>query len=210
MGTLDAVRAPDHGVPRQSAPGDRAAGSATRSSSCRGRPSPTASSRPALTCASCAAPAAGRSTSMSRGDRARHPGRDDAGEERRCGRRAHDRLPGHARPAPAGGHAPRRGRWRVFAHDNYEGARWFGHDLAGRCSGSSATATSAAGSPHARRPSACASSPSIRSSTRSARRRRRGTRRPRLAPAAVGRGLSPRAGDRRQRGPHRGRRGRSA
>ena len=48
------------------------------------------------------------------------------------------RLPEVLRHVEAGGE---------FGHDNYEGARWFGHDLAGHTLGLSASARSAAGSP---------------------------------------------------------------
>ena len=101
-----------------------------------------------------------------RGDRPRHPGRDDAGKNADAVAELTiaflimlaRRLPEVIRYVEDGGE---------FAHDNYEGANWFGHDLAGKVArtrrirpGRSARRHAGAGIRHA------AWSSSIRSSKR--------------------------------------------
>ena len=132
----DPVRARAQGVHGQPGPGHRRARPATTSSSSRARRSRDAvlDAAPTLRLVCCAR---GGPVNVDVGgrDRAGHPGRDHAGQERRRRRRADDRASWSCSPAGC-----RRSLRHVegggeFGHDNYEGAHWFGHDLAGHILG---------------------------------------------------------------------------
>ena len=87
-----------------------------------------------------------------RRDGARRAGRHHAGQERGRRRRAHDRVPRHARPTAAGGDRATSRAGGEFGHDNYEGAQLVRpRPRRSRPWASSATGRSAGASPSVRR-----------------------------------------------------------